>query len=249
MTIFSLTDKGEKIALKLLAYNNSATHLHKPTEFTETVQRHFTDGNQCIFICAIGIVIRTLAPVLTDKHTDPAVIAIDEKGKYVIPLLSGHEGGANVLANKIANHLQAKLVITSAKDYTQPVYTLGMGCDKGCPLDVLAELYNEAKQLIDDSIILDSIASIDLKKNENGLLSLASTLDLPFKCYNAELLRTVEQQLSVKSDIVYNEVGCYGVAEAAALIAASEQTKKPSELLLTKIKNKRATLAIARSYY
>ena len=249
ITIFSLTDEGNKLGRKLKAQINDAVHLHKPVNFIETAQQHFFNGERCIFICSTGIVMRALAPVLKDKHTDPAVLVLDEKGQFVIPLLSGHEGGANALAAEIADYLKAQIVITSAADYTQAVYVIGMGCDKGCPESLLFELLESATAELKDGIVSAALASIDLKMNEQGLVALASSLKIPFKCYAAEKLREVEDQLSVKSDIVFKEVGCYGVAEAAALVAASELTGNPAELVLNKIKNNRATLAIAKSYY
>lgn len=249
ITIFSLTEDGNKLARHLKAGINSAEHYHKPVNFIKTVQQHFLNGERCIFICATGIVVRALAPVLKDKYTDPAVLVLDEKGQFVIPLLSGHEGGANVLAAEVADYLKAQLVLTTAADYTKAVYVIGMGCDKGCPDTLLLELLRDATAELKDAVVASAIASIDVKKNEQGLVSLADELKLPFNTYAADKLRLVEDQLSVRSDIVFKEVGCYGVAEAAALVAASEFTGNPAELVLNKVKNKRATVAIAKSYY
>lgn len=69
-----------------------------------------------IFIMATGIVVRCLAPYLQDKKKDPAVVVLDEKGEYVISLLSGHLGGANRLAREIAHFLGGKAVITTSSD-------------------------------------------------------------------------------------------------------------------------------------
>ncbi|MBN4080334.1 cobalamin biosynthesis protein [Beggiatoa alba] len=247
--IFSLTDGGEQLARQLLVMMPDAELCHKSVDFIASAQQHFSQGDRCVFICATGIVVRALGPVLKDKHSDPAVLVLDEKGQYVIPLLCGHEGGANVWAADIAAFLNANLVITSARDYTQPVYVIGMGCDKGCPEELLFDLLEQAKPQLNHKVSFAALGSIDIKHNEQGLVSIASRLDIPFKYYAAENLRQVEDQLSVKSDIVFKEVGCYGVAEAAALLAASELTGNTAELVVTKLKNKRATLAIARSYY
>ncbi len=76
----------------------------------------FTHYDQLVFFLATGAVTRLLAPYLTNKTTDPAVVTVDEAGHFVIALLSGHQGGANVLARTIAGHLGATPVITTASD-------------------------------------------------------------------------------------------------------------------------------------
>lgn len=246
--IFSLTDQGEVLAQKLLQLIPHAIHLHRPKQFIDVVQKSFCEGHQCIFICSTGIVIRALAPVIVDKYQDPPVIVMDEAGKYVIPLLSGHEGGAGALAYRISQAMDAQCVSTSATNYSRPVYTLGMGCDRGCPIDMIEQLYNQVCEQLGEDIRLDAFASIDLKADEAGLLELSNRIQLPLQTYSAKSLRIVEGQLSVKSDIVFKEVGCYGVAEAAALCAASALTGQPAELIITKQKNARATISVARSY-
>lgn len=69
-----------------------------------------------IFIMAVGIVVRVIAPHIKDKRTDPAVLVMDEKAEHVISLLSGHLGGANDLTLKVAERLGADPVITTATD-------------------------------------------------------------------------------------------------------------------------------------
>ncbi|MFH1897716.1 MAG: precorrin-3B C(17)-methyltransferase [Candidatus Desantisbacteria bacterium] len=69
-----------------------------------------------IFIMATGIVVRTIAPLIRDKKTDPAVIVLDEKGEFAISLLSGHLGGANKMAKEIAEFMEGEAVITTASD-------------------------------------------------------------------------------------------------------------------------------------
>jgi len=69
-----------------------------------------------VFIMASGIVVRTIAPLIKDKRTDPAVVVLDEAGKHAISLVGGHLGGANDLAREVAASLGGEAVITTASD-------------------------------------------------------------------------------------------------------------------------------------
>ena len=74
------------------------------------------DYDAFVFISAMGICVRTIAPYIEDKHTDPAVLCIDSMGHNVVAVLSGHVGGANALTHEMADLLDAHEVITTQSD-------------------------------------------------------------------------------------------------------------------------------------
>lgn len=82
----------------------------------EWTKKAFQQGEGIVFIGACGIAVRAVAPFLEDKFSDPAVVVIDEKAEFCIPLLSGHMGGANELAGKIRDITGAVLVLSTATD-------------------------------------------------------------------------------------------------------------------------------------
>lgn len=247
--IIALTKAGGQLAKKIQQHIPNASVWLNPQPFAQEVQNAFLAGEKLIFICATGIVFRCLAPVLRDKYQDPPVLVIDESGSFVIPVLSGHEGGANQWAYEIANLLSAQPVITTANPYLNPIYTVGMGCERHCPLSYLETLLLQSLEQAGLHIEqVESIHSIDIKSDETGLILLAEKYNKPFHTWSVKQLATMESFLSVKSDYVFNTVGVYGVAESACLFAASDLSKANAELLLTKQKNEKATCAIARSF-
>ena len=247
--IVTLTEAGHKLAIRLKNSIPGSEVVFKPKPFMESVQNAFINGERLIMICATGIVMRTLAPVLNNKHSDPAVLVLDEQGKFVIPLLSGHEGGANDWGQTISEILNAQLIMTTAKAYIKPVYTLGMGCERNCPesflQDVMQQCLSAANLTLDD---IHSINSIDIKADEVALMKMSQSLNLPFDTFSKDLLTEMEGKLSTRSQYVFNTVGVYGVAESAALFAAKKLTGQDCELVVNKIKNTKATCAIARSF-
>lgn len=90
------------------------TMLHRDTD-TATLR----SARSIIFVGAVGICVRTVIPaVCSDKHTDPAVVCVDATGRYAIPILSGHIGGANTMARTIALAIGGEAVITTQSDNT-----------------------------------------------------------------------------------------------------------------------------------
>lgn len=139
MSVICFTDRGSGLALRIrqvigeqfhiTLYEKRKNRIEKSTgQIKESVirpcegsvcawaGRQFEQGSAILFIGACGIAVRAIAPWLKDKLLDVPVLVADEAGCYVIPILSGHYGGANELAKIIADALGAEAVITTATD-------------------------------------------------------------------------------------------------------------------------------------
>lgn len=272
--------------------------------------KQFTASDALIFIGAAGIAVRSIAPYVVSKKSDPAVLVVDECGKFVISLLSGHLGGANELALKTAEILGAVPVVTTATDLhrrfavdvfakknncsifhmkaakevsaallageqvgfysefpvegelpegliwcdqngipeksgsakpacgvavtvhrtcmpfastTQIVpecLTMGMGCRRGKDAQGIAEA---AQKVLDSSDFykeaFEQIASIDLKKEEQGILSLSEDWQIPFVTYTEEELKQVPGEFT-PSPFVKKITGVENVCERSAVLAS-----------------------------
>ena len=267
-----------------------------------------------IFIMAAGIVVRAIAPLIRDKKVDPAVVVLDEKGRFVISLLSGHVGGANRLAGKIAGLLGGHAVITTASDinekpaldiwalerdlyvedweklkrlsarivsgeeievfvdglpyelprefarvlspddarliitnkvmphralYLRPRnLVLGMGCNRGTTEEEIEEVVRGVFRERGFSIhSIRNLATINLKKDEEGLLSFAKRHGLTIDFFPKEKLNRVKDVKS--SEASMKATGARAVAEPSAILSAR------SSLIIGKQKRGNVTLAVA----
>lgn len=110
--IIYVTDAGREIAQKLLK-EIPESHLLPVKAFASNI---FSRNEALIFIGAMGICVRTIAPFIKNKNSDPAVICVNSKGNYVVSVLSGHVGGANKLTRRVARILGCDPVITTESD-------------------------------------------------------------------------------------------------------------------------------------
>lgn len=307
----------------------------------EWSEERFKDKTPIVFVSAMGIAVRAIAPSVKNKLEDIPVIVIDEKGEYVIPVLSGHVGGANEIAKNIADAINAKAVITTATDINNAfaidmfakknnlwiknkdgiakvsskilnketiniyiesghlkeskipegvnvvtdknlqidVYVsedvkekndteekdrndtvekdrnaeekltlvpkdlvLGIGCKKGKSFEEISAFVEE--KLKEERLNINqffAIASIDVKKDEEGLIAFAKANNLLFITYSKDELAEVEGDFD-SSDFVMENVGVDNVCERAALKAAGDG----GVLILKKQKDEGKTLAIAK---
>ena len=287
----------------------------------EWTGEQFRTRDVLIFIGAVQIAVGLIASFIGSKTTDPAVLVLDEKGQYCIPILSGHIGGANEMAERIAEMAGALPVITTATDirgkwaidvfarknhlyiedmqkakqisakilegktvvaaiesgrdsiegtvpeevkivqetYENPdiyigIYerklsshvlrmipqriTVGIGCRRGTSAEQIEQLVDKIlKESHINKKSIGRIASIDLKKDEEGLLTFCNKYNIEPEFYPAEELKKVEGEFSV-STFVKKVTGVDNVCERAVkYYLKDEKDGKIIQELYTEIKN------------
>ncbi|SER57085.1 cobalt-precorrin 5A hydrolase [Lachnobacterium bovis] len=353
ISIISFTTKGAKLSKilfnRLDNYEVKCFSKKKAYEgiyyvgdsLTEWVRKEFKKHHAIIFIGACGIAVRVIAPSLKNKLVDSAVINIDENGEFVIPLLSGHYGGANELAVFIAAKIRAIPVITTATDVSdkfaidifakknnlfignkygiaqvsakvldgQPItmsiekghsffideheisikntiiqlkkfpptetvdviiadsrnpfllnnqinaslylypkkYVIGIGCKKGKKAHEIEQhiikVLEQEKIDIEDCI---AITSVDIKKDEEGIIEFSEKYNIPFKTYDVETLRKQKGDFE-ESEFVKETIGVGNVCETSALAYVNSEffgEKNNSEIICHKVANNGVTVAI-----
>lgn len=118
VVIFAFSQKGRALSRKIGACYAQVVYVHdfKEHSLKEQIDTWFHSHRLLIFVGATGIAVRGIAPFIQGKDVDPAVLVVDELGRFVIPLLSGHLGGANAYGEALAKQLEATPVITTATD-------------------------------------------------------------------------------------------------------------------------------------
>ena len=162
----------EAVVYGLINRTHSADFTY--TNFGETVREFFQTGTPIIGICAAGILIRTLAPLLTNKWQEPPVLAIAEDGSAVVPLLGGLQG-VNDLARQIASVWQISPAITTTGDIRFKTTLLSP------PLGYQLVNPDDAKKFLADLLAGEKVKLIgeaDWLKNSNLPISSAAKLSI-----------------------------------------------------------------------
>lgn len=266
--ILAVTEAGAALAEKISSAIGGQIFL-KGRDFSrlkDFVEKIFPKFDALIFVCATGIAVRMIAPHIVSKLSDPAVVVLDERGKNVISLLSGHVGGANDLTEKISSAIDANPVITTATDVEknfsadglasrlglfpeskdlikkinsailrgEPVFLTagkfrlnltaqnliaGIGCRRGTSEQKIFRAVSAACEKISQPIErIKILASVDLKRDEVGLLKFAERFNLTTKFFGAEeLQKKISEYKLQESEFVRKKIGAGNVCEAAAL--------------------------------
>ncbi|MCW3478482.1 cobalamin biosynthesis protein [Neisseriaceae bacterium JH1-16] len=183
----------------------------------EQFRRAFHLHRRWVVVMASGIAVRYLDGLPTSKYTDPAVVVLDEAARFAIPLLSGHEGGANALAYEVARLTGAIPAVTTATEALKPL-TLGIGCRRGKPVDDIERAVLTALGTRTLAEVRE-VATIDVKADEIGLLAFCERHGLPLRVI-ARADVAARGWTGEPSDWVQQNVGVVGVCEPCALIAS-----------------------------
>lgn len=115
--IISFTNTGEALAAELArGLQGTAMRCGQPLSLDDWTRQGFETADALVYVGAAGIAVRAIAPYVASKTSDPAVVVVDETAQFAISLLSGHLGGANELAERVAALCGATPVITTATD-------------------------------------------------------------------------------------------------------------------------------------
>ncbi len=142
-----------------------------------------------VFVMALGIVVRSIAPLISDKTKDPAVIVSDVQGKFIISLLSGHMGGANQLTSEISETIGAIPVITTGTDVTKTVAPDLISQEIGAELDPVDQLKRVSSAIVDgDPVLFINLERIPVPTLSGALkpnILLADSMPDPFPAVRA----------------------------------------------------------------
>jgi cobalt-precorrin 5A hydrolase len=313
----SFSRRGAVIAGKIRQEFEGTVRCFTESDYKDHLEMIFREFDGIVFIASTGIAVRLSAPYLKSKTSDPAIVVMDDMGKYAISLVSGHLGGANELAEILAGITDSQAIITTASDgrgieavdlfakrngliindleaakrvtalmvdgkrigfYSDFPATInypnlvgnhpeacifvdiagkidcsvpfcilrprilhvGIGCRKGTPGTELLDAIRQV--LIINNLspkCISSLSTIELKKDEPGILEARRFFDCDLNIYKAEEIKSVEH-LFETSEFVKETTGVGAVCEPCASLSGDE-------LIVKKTVRDGITIAISKS--
>jgi cobalt-precorrin 5A hydrolase len=205
---------------------------------TERFASVFHSHSHWIMLAATGIAVRFLNNLMQNKNADPAVVVLDEAGRFATSLLGGHEAGANELAYRVANEIGAVPVISTATEALKP-YIIGIGCRKNVSDQAIKAAILHALGEITLNQIRE-IATIDLKSKEPGLIEFCQRQHIPLRILQSKTINA-RQWVTQSSNWVRQNIGLDGVCEPCALTACSR-----GKLIIPKITLNGVAVAVVK---
>src|SRR3989338_6830222 len=147
IAVVAINKKGEALAKKIkdgfLNARVFSAKMRKNGALNDLVKGIFNEYDGIIFISAVGIAVRVISSLLKTKHSDPAIVSVDSAGRFVVSVLSGHEGGANRLAYEIASIIASLPVVTTGNEVNKK-FVLGIGTRKGISPEIVKAAIRKA---------------------------------------------------------------------------------------------------------
>lgn len=224
---------AETIARKIGAVVETAPSGENRLAFRKAFDSH----RQWVILGASGVATRYVSGLLDSKKSDPAVVVVDEAARFVIPLVGGHEGGANDLAYEIARATGASPVVTTATEALKSL-VVGIGCRKGVTSEQIDEAIYATLPTGKTTADIRELVTVDVKADEAGLVEWAAAQGLPLRIVDSGQIAT-RPWVTESSDWVKKNIGLPGVCEPAALIACPR-----GDLLVTKTSLNGVSVAI-----
>lgn len=252
--LVTLSAEGVKIVKKLsMGFPGADLFVHESVgcnvegsrfkSILELTAAFFDQYKTIVYVAPAGVVVRAVAPHVKSKYTDPAIVVVDAMGRFVVSLLSGHEGGANEITIRVANIIGAEPVVTTTTEALKSLI-VGIGCRRGAKAEVIIEAVKEALSRIKaDPQEVRLLASADIKSHEEGLLEAAARMGIPFRFIPSAEIKEAKK-IFAHSKFAQKRVGLPAVAEPAALLAGNH-----TRLILERIIWKSITVAIARENF
>lgn len=182
----------EKFADEARSAAPGAAHFYQG-KLGELIPQLFARFDAIVAIVSLGAVVRLIAPHLGRKESDPAVLVLDEAGHFVIPVLSGHQGGANALAGRLGEALGATCVLTTASDARQTLAVDLLGKEWGWTLEATHdEIVRASAAMVNDEAValVQECGSTDWwRRHANGRNG-----SLPANLHRFERLEDVDAQ-------------------------------------------------------
>ncbi len=235
IAVLVITEEGLKLGRAVALSVGGDLHLHEGMatsradlsaresfiSLREHVANIFSRYRGLVFVMSLGIVARVIAPLIKSKYTDPAVVTVDEAGRFAISTLSGHEGGANELAYLVSSITGAEPVVTTATEANR-LYICGVGCKRGEDgervLSAIRSACTEAGITPED---LRCLASAWVKQDERGINYAKEKIDIYIRFLPKWLIEYYYRinPHAKRSQFVYEKIGVYGVAEPSAMLS------------------------------
>lgn len=251
LAIITLSAEGARVAVRLarqmpdadLYIHSVVPRKQRAKRFSSVValsRQIFCRYAGLVYICPCGVVVRAIAPLVQHKLSDPAVVVLDVGARFAISLLSGHEGGANALALRVANILGAEPVVTTTTEAARNLI-VGVGCRRGAASEpIVAAVHAALRKVGARPEQVRLLASADIKSQEAGLIEAAAQLGLSLRFIPSDEIRSTPKKFG-RSRFVKSKVNLPAVAEPCALLAG-----RRTQLILPKTILNGVTVAVAR---